>query len=524
MLFFIINIAFAKTVTPERAKEVAISFFNSTLPENKSLRSISNLQLVYTENLNNFFSATPAYYIFNNTGDKGFVIIAGNDNATPIVGYSHEGTIDINNMSPAFLQWMNGYKKFLLHSSSKERKVTNTIALKWNPDYYSKSNNNRVRKNVTKLLYTEWSQGKYYNSECKGKHTGCVATALGQIMKHWAYPGVGQGCRNNTNFYNTDYYWCNMPKKLDRNSSNKEVRSVATLLRDCGMSVDMNYEADHSSAHTEKTVHALKEYFGYHDDIKIIKEGNYSKKEWRNLFKTQLDKRQPIIMRGGDTRVNESGGHAWVCDGYDNNERFNMNWGWGGKDDGYFDLYKLEFDDDSNYNKSNYAIINIKPPSNRPGYTVDGEPSIFANYKFIPHSGSTIQILENGKWVNKYNYSIHLHDGETREITSRAFNKIGYSGACTKIYRSYKDTGDWYRTEKNTNNSIVLYPNPTSNELHINSTMQIDSINCFSISGNQVSIVFKNNKISVKDLPTGLYFLRIINAKNEVITRKFIKK
>ena len=194
-------------------------------------------------------------------------------------------------------------------------------------------------------------------------------------MKYWEYPSQGIGFHSyneddygtlSANFASTTYNWAAMPNNVT--SSNN---AVATLMYHCGVSVDMNYGVGGSSAQTLDVANALINYFGYSPQIEGLYKTNYSNVQWINLLKTDLDNNRPIQYAGSGN----GGGHSFVCDGYDNNDWFHFNWGWGGSSDGYFDLDYLNPGSlgtgggTGGFNTNQRAIIGIQPPSG--GSTVD---------------------------------------------------------------------------------------------------------------------------------------------------------
>ena len=217
---------------------------------------------------------------------------------------------------------------------------------------------------VGPLLVTTWDQIAPYNAlcpsdpnarpDCNGRVlTGCVATAMAQIMKYHEHPPQGVGSHSYThstygtlsaNFGDATYQWSNMPPALTAESSS----DVATLMYHCGVAVEMDYGAEGSSP-TKDVPNALSTYFGYDQSIKHIYQSNYKSDDWYTILRTELDAGRPIYY-SGDNGVD---GHAWVCDGYNSENHFHFNWGWGG--DYLNDAWFLPLITDAY--KSNNAII-----------------------------------------------------------------------------------------------------------------------------------------------------------------------
>jgi hypothetical protein len=207
---------------------------------------------------------------------------------------------------------------------------------------------------------------------------------MAQVMKFWNYPTTGTGFHSynhstygtlSANFGSTTYNWTNMPNQLTSASTSTQRSAVATLMYHCGVSVDMNYGVaseggssayviSSASAVTHCTEYALKTYFGYKSTLQGIKKANYTNTNWINILKTELNAGRPMVYAGfGD------GGHCFVCDGYDNNNFFHFNWGWGGSYDGYFTLDALNPGSGGigggsySYNDGQQAVIGIEPAS-----------------------------------------------------------------------------------------------------------------------------------------------------------------
>jgi hypothetical protein len=307
-------------------------------------------------------------------GDNGFVIVSGNDDLVPIIGYSTERNFPQEQMPIHVAKWFQEYKNEIRYILENEIHATDEIDQKWNELLSGNSNApTRDLLGVSPLLTTRWNQSPYYNAYCPGGSvTGCVATAMAQVMKYWNYPQQGTGFHSyseddygtlSANFGATTYNWGAMPNVV--NSTNN---SVATLMYHCGVSVDMNYELASnggSGAQTLDVADALKQYFGYPNSVEGIYRSNYSNSSWIQLLKNELNAGRPIQYAG----TGNGGGHSFVCDGYDDNDYFHFNWGWGGNSDGYFWNNQLNPGSlgtgggSGGFNSNQRAIIGIQPPS-----------------------------------------------------------------------------------------------------------------------------------------------------------------
>ena len=246
--------------------------------------------------------------------------------------------------------------------------------------------------NVGPLLTTTWNQAPYYNDLCP-EHanayyyggrcpSGCVATAMAQVMKYWEHPTTGYGrhaymCQVASDslvaeFGETTYDWDNMPNALTGSSSDAQVEAVATLMYHCGVAVEMDYNYYASGAQVSTTsiyfdpsaMTALVEHFKYAPTIKSVSRNDFGSAAWDSVLRTELDASRPILFSGESATA----GHAFVCDGYDDDNFFHINWGWGGVYDGYFPMGGLDPEasgiggnSESSYNINNTVLIGIEP-------------------------------------------------------------------------------------------------------------------------------------------------------------------
>lgn len=390
MLVLLITSTFSKPVNPKTAIEVGTSFLTS-LDKMQARRSSVNLRLVYTSNsLANSMIATANvtnyYYVFNND-DNGFVIVSGDDIVIPVLAYSNESAFDPNNIPPSVQKWLEGYKSQIREAIEKKMQATAEITAEWN-NYLNGTQSNlpaAPTATVNPLIQTKWNQSPHFNALCPYDNqnaertvTGCVATAMAQIMKFWNQPVNGTGFHSynhskygtlSANFGSTTYNWASMPNVV--NSANS---AVATLMYHCGISVDMNYDiaanggsgayvTTSESPVTHCSEYALKTYFGYKSSLKGVSRKNYSEAQWISLLKADLDAGKPILYAG----FGSGGGHCFVCDGYDNNNYFHFNWGWGGAYDGYFTVNALNpagvgtGGGSGGFNSGQHAVTNIEP-------------------------------------------------------------------------------------------------------------------------------------------------------------------
>lgn len=365
-------------VTQQTAFTVATNFYTQNIHQNGP-----GLNLAYTE-----YSSDnqPVYYVFNAIDNEGFVIISAEDAAHPVLAYSNKGSYLIPKDNNNVAWWLNCRKQEIEYARTKNIAATAGIADEWNQlisNSVSKAHN--PFSIVGPLLQTTWDQVWPYNIQCPdGFVTGCVATAMAQIMKYWSYPPSGHGstgywdeqaygCQNNIGYlsanYDTSHYnWSAMPLSVS-NVNNP----VAELMYDCGVSVDMDYSVESGSwvitgDYPVCAQVAFVKYFGYdRATIQGLYQSKYSITNWESLIENELNNGRPIEYVGWDSiSPNNEPGHTWVCDGYNSgNNTFDMNWGWGGSDNGWYALNALDAGG-YQFNWWNEALIGIEPPDASP--------------------------------------------------------------------------------------------------------------------------------------------------------------
>lgn len=340
----------ANKVSEKKAAETALAFF--TAQSDKLDCKISD---IYTESFNN----NPALYVFS-FSPSGFVAVAADDIIQPILGYSVTGNFDKNKISPQLKSWLEQYSEGIYKEITKEN-GQKTVNCDW--EKILSGNYKSAKYIVLPMCSTLWEQGCWYNDlcpydtlgPCDHAVTGCVATAMAQVMKYWNYPAKGQGSHTYTSYWygnltadfgNTTYDW---PSMTDAVSSANP--AIATLMHHCGVSVNMDYYATTSGSNNYYALTALPAYFKYSENIQFVYRSNYSDSLWIELMKSEMDAGRPVLYQGGITGI--PAGHAWVCDGYDSNDFLHFNWGDGNT--GYWEIGNWIWND---YNE---AVIKIMP-------------------------------------------------------------------------------------------------------------------------------------------------------------------
>lgn len=351
----------AKRITQWQAQQQAYSFWGKQMPQKAKAKSRTATTA----------SPSDAYYVFNNDAG-GFVIIAGDDAVTPVLGYTSTGSFDAENLPDGLKDLLKSYERQI--AALGDNYVANRTAT-------------RAAFTGEKLLKTaEWNQMAPFNKYTPSNYvTGCVATAGAIVMKHHGYPAKGTGSHSYTwngqdltaNFEH-DYDWANMPTKYTV-GNDEAFDGVARLMSDLGVAVEMKYAKGGSGASMEDLLTALKKYFGYSKYARLLAIADLGAEVWNDRLRAEIDANRPILYSAVDSN---KGGHSFVIDGY-KDESFSVNWGWGGYCDGFYRIGALNPETGGKplgdkYNLSQSAVFSLQPS--------DGE-EVISNLGFIKVDG-----------------------------------------------------------------------------------------------------------------------------------------
>ncbi len=399
----------ARTAANNYLKQLAL-----TSPGKFKASALADLTLTHVEPSASMKGAND-YYAFNIKGG-GFVIVAGEDRATPVLGYSDRGCLDFAHLPAPLQDLLNDYKREIEFLQTYEgNDLIHVDATSFN-----------ATSGVEPLITTTWGQEMPYYLQCptyRGEYcvVGCIATAMAQVMNYWQYPTsspslsgfysytIGQvgGLPATTFDYSLmlDSYchwdWNNSTLVQDV-YTNEQAQEVAKLGRYCGQAVQMAYSPDGSGASTYNQQSAMKK-FGYTNAARATK--GYNSSQWDNTLKAELDAGRPILYSADDPN---DAGHAFICDGYNNNGYFHFNLGWYGTCDGWYVssalnmthrdgtelhfssgheiVYKLE--------PSNYCIMNAESVDADKGLFILGdELYAMANNVTIKTSYSNVNLM-----------------------------------------------------------------------------------------------------------------------------------
>lgn len=373
----------------------------------------------------------PGCYVYNQPG--GFMVLAADDAGAPLLGYSDSGEFDPDNIPPQLQYWLDAYAEQMAAATMPYQ------APVW-PDWAS----------IEPLCKTRWDQNAPYNDLCPTVSvggtqvrtvTGCVATAMAQVMKYFNYPETGTGTHSYTwtdqnnvdhamsiDFSTVHFNWADMLDIYPYNGyTTAQGNAVAELMKACGYGVDMNYataSVGGSGSYSAAVVRCLRENLDY--DARLVYRAYYDMMEWAGMIYDNLAHTGPIQYSGQGT----GGGHSFVVDGYSHSGFFHLNWGWGGLSDGYFLLNALNPSamgtgggSGGGFNLSQEAILGVKP---RHGAAAEANPAVLgvSELSNAYFSGSNLYII--GQFVNiggegPLSPGIEVYDSDGELVTSKIY-------------------------------------------------------------------------------------------------------
>ena len=314
----------AREVSPEEALSVARRYVRISEQTQHEVRMRTKALL----------QSTP-YYIYNDAGGNGFVIVASNDAMGEVLAYSTSGAIDTARLNPEVRFLLQSYRDVYNQLKSNTQLTTQAPHAPKPADV------------VLPLIKSRWGQGEPYN-KLTHYYTGCVATAMAQIMYYHQWPLRGQGSNSYTvnyegqtrsaDFSQSQYAWEQMRPTYTYGSYTKQQEdAVAKLMSDVGISVYMQYTPNSSSAQNFAAAQAFRSYFDY--DAAIVTKENEGNAHFLEVIQDELRKGFPLYISGNQR--SGASGHAWVADGFDSEGLIHMNFGWDGQADGYYSLAAL---------------------------------------------------------------------------------------------------------------------------------------------------------------------------------------
>ncbi|MCR5131949.1 MAG: C10 family peptidase [Prevotella sp.] len=325
MLFAAITVS-AQQISKEVAMQKATAFANKANPH---MKQMLNLAYKAEKPATALTNQDDAYlYVFNKGFNQGFVIVSGDERCNEILGYCDHGSFDPNNLPPNFKYFLEEYEREIKYMQEH--------------NIQPKAKASTTKENLGYLIKTKWDQSNPYNYYLSGCYTGCVATAMAQIMYYWQWPEdatttipayyVSGNSLSGSSLSPITFEWSKMQLTYNYGDYDDD-HAVARLMQYAGHAVKMQYSTSGSGAYEKDIINAMTNYFGYPNDEKLIYRSGLSSTEWADTIYANLVEEIPLIMCGS----NSDGGHCFICDGYKDG-KYHINWGWSGSYDGYFDL------------------------------------------------------------------------------------------------------------------------------------------------------------------------------------------
>lgn len=322
--------ALADTVSFESAQKTAKSHFKSA--------TLTPVSLAETVPGKKYSAGSPELYAFNRA-EGGWVIVAGDDVAAPVLAYSETGTLDMAAMPQDMIRWIGNVR-----SNIRTARTNNPVKYKEPAKSFGSG----------KLLNTpNWGQDSPFNDLCPKDGTnrsasGCVATAMAIVLRYHKYPAKGSGTLSGYttatqklkvsgfSIDNHTYDWDLMPFTYTSSSSKASKEAVAQLVYDLGVMVQMDYTYEGSGAYSSDMIPELAEHMGYTGNARYVSHSSYTNDQWVTMIANEIENGRPVLYDGYDTDPTTGGGHQFVCDGYDAKGNLHINWGWNGAGNGYF--------------------------------------------------------------------------------------------------------------------------------------------------------------------------------------------
>ena len=424
--------AWAERIDLSTARKVA----ESVAKGSSALRSSGDLSLVYmavpgqsgTALRSDAMTGTAEYFVFNFPGNNGFAIVAGDDRVHPILGYSLEGQFNSENLPENLRAHLEYYQDQITWAEEQNIEPSSDVAAEWSR--YLSGTALRSSGGVS-LETAKWDQASPYNAMCptiNGQRalTGCGATATAIIMRYHQWPlGTQKGVsvhplasehpewRCEPLNYSSGYNWNSMPLTVTGNNAPE----IAKLMWHIGANINMVYTRNESSSSVSDAAMALKNVFDYSLTTRAVRRDFYSDVEWERLLINELDAGRPVLYRGN---TKENAGHLFVCDGYDSNHYFSINWGWSGYCNGYFLLSALGNEESGKFYYGHWMMIGAKKN--------EGESPIYElRFGAEPESSQLplpvgspfdlgMYLYNSGSMAGEFDVSVAIYDSSTGEL------------------------------------------------------------------------------------------------------------
>jgi len=403
MCLAVATATWAESINEQQALAIATRFMASHAMPSSTLKMSSKAPRLHNAWPGDKASAA-YYYVFNATRG-GYVIVAGDDRVPAVLGYSDKGNLAPQDAPDAFKYLLEGYAaqiEALDHGAMAMTQV-------------------QPRPAIAPLLASAWSQQSPYNAQLpviNGHHAvvGCAATAMAQILYYWKWPArptttIPAYTSSTLSIYMpaltpVNFDWESMQDTyLTSDSTSINAQAAATLSKYCAQAIEMDFLDGASGANTPRAPWVLSTYFGYKASAHSEYRTNFTTQEWCDLIYSELAAGRPVLYCGSK----KNSGHAFVCDGYDGNGLFHINWGWNGLSNGYFLLNVLNPDVQGTgsasgaygyiYNQS--AVVGLEPGSDTGDYALTSTDVALKTTSASRYSSSSnFKITVSGRFRN----------------------------------------------------------------------------------------------------------------------------
>lgn len=361
IILFVSTVLQASPLKEGRAREIASGFFSGSMTRSGA----APVHLVWAgssvpqdgKDMASVHNPDDALvYIYNSSSTDGFVVVSGDTDAAPVIAFSHERPFDLRNVPPSARGLLDAWCRQIRSLREGDKTAYSAAKARKEP-----AEGNIVVKYDTPL----WGQNEPYNLEApvlNGSRcvTGCVSTAMSIVAYFNRYPSAGtgtvpeysyEGVRMPAQKLGRKYDYDNMLKDYSRGYSDAQGKAVAALMKDMGVAVKMWYGVNESAAYDSDVLPALAEYFGYSKSALMLNAEGYGTEEWESMLMENIRKYGPTYYSGGG----DSGGHAFVLDGYTDKGYFSINFGWDGYDNGYYLIPYIGYYDEQR------ALMGLEP-------------------------------------------------------------------------------------------------------------------------------------------------------------------
>ena len=358
LLFFACSLVNAAPVSPSRAEMVAKQYLKINTGRNVTVAPIEEPKI-----LTKSIVSEPAFYAFA-AQNGGFVIVAGDDRLSPVIGWSPSGSLTFDDMPANIAEWFDMWRNIVEGIRSGRVEAKASVEAEWveiekgRIPFYAASGK--------QLETAQWDQTAPYNRYCPSNtYAGCVAVATAITMRYHQWPPRGQGTLpsytypgdDNTTLTESEiplgheYNWDNMPLIVNDSCTDSQINAVSQLIHETGVMVKSQYGSDGTGAYTSDVFQGLIDYYFYDQSAMYYFHEYFTVDEWCAMIIDNLENVGPVIHTGSG----EEGGHAFVVDGYSGQNQFHINWGWGGRNNGSY-----AFPGFAEFVENQCMILNIK--------------------------------------------------------------------------------------------------------------------------------------------------------------------